>query len=87
MANKELDETSVRLIRAVKAEAARIGVTGQELAEKALHRKRAYVYDRYNFKQPFTTNDLALIANYLHITVDDIIRTAAADPQLNEKAA
>lgn len=48
-----LDETSTRIIRAVKAEAARCGKDGSSLAE-ALGRNPKYVYDRFSFKKDFS---------------------------------
>lgn len=84
MPNMRLDETSTRIIRAVKAEAARCGKDGSSLAE-ALGRNPKYVYDRFSFKKDFSTRDLGKIAEFLGITIQDIIRSAAFDAQIHAK--
>ena len=86
--NAELSETSVRLIRAVRAEAARAGVTTPELAER-IGRDRKFLYDRFAMNLPFSTDDLAAIAKALGITVEDIIKSASLEAQRErqEKAA
>lgn len=86
--NINLSETSVRLIRAVRAEAARAGVATPELA-KQIGRDRKFLYDRFAMKLPFNTNDLTDIAKALGITVEDIIKSASleAQRQKQEKTA
>lgn len=81
MTNLALDETSTRLIRAVRAEAARAGIDGKALAVNGLKRDPKYVYERYRLEKPFTTKDLAQIANFLGITVEDIIKSASLEAQ------
>nr|WP_303826520.1 hypothetical protein [Bifidobacterium catenulatum] len=81
MTNMALDETSTRLIRAVRAEAARAGVDGKTLAASGLKRDPKYVYERYRFEKPFTTKDLSQIAEFLGITVEDIIKSASLEAQ------
>ena len=66
-----LDETSTRIVRAAKAEAARCGKDGSSLAE-ALGRNPKYVYDRFSFKKDFSTRDLGKIADHLGITTQDV---------------
>lgn len=78
MPNMGLDHTSTRIIRAVKAEAARRGVTGKVLAE-ALGRDKKYVYERYRFEKAFATSDLEPIAESLGIPVDIIFASAALE--------
>ncbi len=78
--NTDLSETSVRLIRAVRAEAARAGITTPELAER-IGRDRKFLYDRFAMKLPFNTNDLTDIAKALGITVEDIIKSASLEAQ------
>lgn len=78
--NTDLSETSVRLIRAVRAEAARAGVNTPELAER-IGRDRKFLYDRFAMKLPFNTNDLTDIAKALGITVEDIIKSASLEAQ------
>lgn len=78
-----LDETSTRVIRAVRAEAARCGVDGKTLAIRALKRDPKYVYERFSFTRDFTTRDLGLIAAFLGITTQDIMRSAALDAKIH----
>ncbi|MDN5980003.1 hypothetical protein [Bifidobacterium mongoliense] len=80
-----LDETSTRISRAVRAEAARQGVDGKTLATKALGRDPKYVYERFRFQKPFSTRDLSTIAEYLGITADDIFRSAAFDSEIHNQ--
>lgn len=70
-----LDETSTRIIRAVKAESARRGVTGKELAE-SLGRDKKYIYERFRFEKSFAVSDLDEIANALGISKDAIWESA-----------
>lgn len=70
-----LDETSARIIRAVKAEAARAGFSGKDLAG-ALGRDKKYVYERFRFEKPFATSDLEPIAAHIGVTVDVILASA-----------
>lgn len=72
---RKLDEQSVQVINAVKAESARAGVNGKQLAQ-AIGRDRTYIYSRFQYKKAFDTNDLQGIAEYLGITVADIFRSA-----------
>lgn len=76
--NTELSETSVRLIRAVRAEAARAGVSTPELARR-IGRDRKFLYDRFAMKIPFSTDDLSDIAKALNVTPEVIIRSASLD--------
>jgi lambda repressor-like predicted transcriptional regulator len=71
MPNMGLDETSTRVIQAVRAESARYGVTGKQLAD-ALGRDKKYVYERFRFEKPFSTSDLEVIAHRLGITPQDL---------------
>lgn len=82
--NTDLSETSVRLIRAVRAEAARAGVATPELA-KRIGRDRKFLYDRFAMKLPFNTNDLTDIAKALGITVEDIIKSASLEAQRQKR--
>ncbi|MGJ0783925.1 hypothetical protein ACR74E_03940 [Bifidobacterium longum subsp. longum] len=68
----------------MKAEAARCGKDGSSLAA-ALGRNPKYVYDRFSFKKAFSTRDLGKIAEFLGITIQDIIRSAAFDAQIHAK--
>lgn len=82
-----LDETSSRIIRAVKAEAARRGVSGKAIAE-ALGRDKKYIYERYRLEKPFATSDLEPISRRLGITVDTLFASAALEDRvLTEVAA
>ena len=78
--NTDLSETSVRLIRAVRAEGARAGVTTPELAER-IGRDRKFLYDRFAMKLPFNTNDKKKKEKALGITVEDIIKSASLEAQ------
>lgn len=78
-----LDETSTRVNRAVRAEAARAGVDGKTLAVKALRRDPKYVYERFKLEKPFSTKDLTIIARYLGITANDIWRSAVFDSEIH----
>lgn len=60
---------------AVKAEVARVGLSGKEIARR-IGRDRNYIYERYRYEKPFDTNDLALIAKAIGITTDDLFRSA-----------
>lgn len=78
-----LDETSTRIIRAVKAESARFGVAGKDLAT-ALGRDKKYVYERYRFEKPFATSDLEPIAARIGITVDTLFASAALEDRAKQ---
>lgn len=80
-----LDDTSTRIIRAVKAESARRGVTGKMLAE-ALGRDKKYIYDRYRFEKPFATSDLEPIAVRLGISVGVLFASAALEAEADAEA-
>ena len=73
-----LDETSTRIIRAVRAEAARSGITGKELA-LALGRDKKYVYERFRFEKPFALSDLEPLAARIGIGVNTIWASAQLD--------
>jgi hypothetical protein len=73
--NTQLSATSIELIRAVKAEAARLGVPTPELARRT-GRDRKFFYDRFLFLKAFSTDDLDAIATALGITAGDIINSA-----------
>lgn len=75
-----LSKTSVTLIRAVRAEAARAGISTPDLAEM-IGRDRKFLYDRFALKAPFSTEDLAAIAKALGITTEDIIKSASLEAQ------
>lgn len=81
-----LDETSTRIIRAVKAESARRGVTGKALA-LALGRDKKYIYERYRFEKPFATSDLEPIADCLGISVGTLFASAALEEATSAVAA
>lgn len=83
MPKMRLDETSTRITRAVRAEAARIGIDGKTLAVEALQRDPKYVYERFRFERPFSTKDLSTIASYLGISTDDIWRSANFDAEIH----
>lgn len=68
------------LIRAVRAEAARAGISTPDLAER-IDRDRKFLYDRFALKTPFSTEDLAAIAKALGITTEDIIKSASLEAQ------
>jgi hypothetical protein len=80
-----LDETSTRINRAVRAEAARCGIDGKTLATKALQREPKYIYDRFNLQRPFSTKDIAKIASYLGIDATDIFRSASFDKEIHSQ--
>lgn len=71
----KLSKTSVGLIQAVRAEAARRGVSTPELANR-VGRNKKFFYDRFNFRKAFSTDDLNDIAVALGITMADIISSA-----------
>ncbi|MCI1643805.1 MAG: hypothetical protein SOH95_05385 [Bifidobacterium crudilactis] len=72
----KLDEQSIAIANAVKAESARVGITGKILATK-IGRDRNYIYERFRYQKPFDTNDLANIARVLGISLDSIFRSAS----------
>jgi hypothetical protein len=63
----ELDEQSIDIINAVKAESARAGMTGKVLAN-GIGRDRNYIYERFRYEKPFDTDDLSAIAKCIGIT-------------------
>lgn len=73
-----LTESSTRVIRAVRAEAARYGYSGKDIA-RALGRDPKYVYERFRFHKPFSTEDLNRVAEWLGITFEDLIRSTEFD--------
>ena len=70
------------MIRAVRAEAARYGYSGKDIA-KALGRDPKYVYERFRFQKPFSTEDLNQVAEWLGITFDDLIKSADFDASIH----
>lgn len=80
-----LDETSTRIIRAVKAEAARRSVTGKEIA-LALGRDKKYVYERFRFEKPFALSDLEPISAHIGISVEMLWASAQLDTQMRHDA-
>ena len=80
-----LDDTSTRINRAVRAEAARQGVDGRTLATKALHRDPKYVYERFRFQKDFSLTDLNAVAEYLGITTEDIFHSAEFDREIHSQ--
>lgn len=83
-----LTDYSIDLINAVRAEAARRGVTTPELAER-VGRDRKFFYDRFQLNAAFSTEDIADIAKALGITELDIIKSArlGAEMRNQQKAA
>ena len=81
-----LTESSTRVIRAVRAEAARYGYSGKDIA-KALGRDPKYVYERFRFHKPFSTEDLNQVAEWLGITFDDLIRSTKFDTSAHRREA
>jgi hypothetical protein len=73
--NVELDENSIDIINAVKAEAARFGFDGKSLAVRMGH-DRNWIYERYRYRKPFDTNDLGIIAKILGVPVSLIFQSA-----------
>ncbi|MCT6838882.1 MAG: helix-turn-helix transcriptional regulator [Bifidobacteriales bacterium] len=78
-----LRDSSTRVIRAVRAEAARYGYSGKDIA-KALGRDPKYVYERFRFQKPFSTEDLNQVAEWLGITFDDLIKSADFDASIHQ---
>lgn len=79
-----LRDSSTRVIRAVRAEAARYGYSGKDIA-KALGRDPKYVYERFRFQRPFSTEDLNQVAEWLGITFDDLIKSAEFDASMHRQ--
>ena len=79
-----LKQSSTRVIRAVRAEAARCGYSGKDVA-KALGRDPKYVYERFRFQKPFSTEDLNQVAEWLGITFDDLIKSAEFDASMHRQ--
>lgn len=78
-----LDKQSIAIANAVKAESARVGMTGKILATN-IGRDRNYIYERFRYKKPFDTNDLANIAKVLGISLDSIFRSASFGTEIHE---
>ena len=84
--NTQLSATSIELIKAVKAEAARSGVSTPELARRT-GRDRKFFYDRFLFLKAFSTDDLDAIATALGITAADIINSARFAAEMHNAKA
>lgn len=67
----------------MRAEAARYGYSGKDIA-KALGRDPKYVYERFRFQKPFSTEDLNQVAEWLGITFDDLIKSADFDASIHQ---
>ena len=67
----QLDKQSIALADAVKAEAARVGISGKQIAS-GIGRDRNYIYERFRYEKPFDTNDLSGIAKVLGITLEQL---------------
>ena len=80
----KLDKQSIAIANAVKAESARVGITGKVLAAN-LGRDRNYIYERFRYQKPFDTNDLANIANVLGISLDSIFRSATFGLEIHDQ--
>ncbi|MCI1868285.1 hypothetical protein [Bifidobacterium crudilactis] len=80
----KLDKQSIAIANAVKAESARVGITGKVLATN-LGRDRNYIYERFRYQKPFDTNDLANIARVLGISLDSIFRSASFGLEIHEQ--
>jgi hypothetical protein len=76
--NKKLSNTSSRINRAVRAESARRGISGAQLA-RILHRNVDFIYERFRLEKPFSTEDLDAIACALGISTLDIIKSANSE--------
>lgn len=70
----------------MKAESARRGVTGKELAE-ALGRDKKYIYERFRFEKSFAVSDLDEIADALGITKDAIWESAQFEQRTQQAVA
>ena len=70
-----IDQTSIDLIDAVKAESARAGVSGRQLAS-ALGVNKMYVYKRFQYRAAFSVDDLAKIAQKLGIALPALLDSA-----------
>lgn len=86
MPNMGLDETSTRIIGAVKAESARRGMSGKKLAE-ALGRDKKYIYERFRYEKPFATSDLEPLAQSIGISVSTLFASAALEELESQVAA
>lgn len=73
-----LDESSTRIIRAVKAELARRDKTGADLVD-VLGLNRNAVYTRLGYGKAFDTMELAKIADFLGITITELLASADLD--------
>ncbi|KFI76573.1 hypothetical protein [Bifidobacterium mongoliense] len=82
----KLDEQSIAIADAVKAEAARVGVSGKRLAQD-IGRDRNYIYERFRYEKPFDTNDLSIIAKSLGISLESLFQSATFGQQIHRAFA
>lgn len=78
--SKQLNETSTRITRAVKAELARRDQDGLALVD-VLGMNRNAVYARLRYEVPFTTDELDKIATFFGMTFTSLIASANLDRQ------
>ena len=72
----ELSDFSLRLTGAVKAELARRDLSGVDLVVP-LKLNRNAIYSRLKGERAFDTNELEAIANFLEISMDTLLASAA----------
>lgn len=71
---------------AVKAELARQDKTGNELTS-LFGKSRDWVYARLRGDKAFTTEDLSKIADYLNISIDDLLESARFGRRITKEAS
>ena len=74
----QLDESSTRIIRAVKAELARRDKTGADLVD-VLGLNRNAVYARLGYTKAFDPVELVKVADFLGITITELLASADLD--------
>ena len=79
-----LDQTSRTVIDAVKAESARAGVSGAQLA-RMIGRDRYYIYRRYRYEQPFSTAYMSAITQALNIPMERLLESFAIGAQIENQ--
>jgi hypothetical protein len=84
MNTNQINDESKAIVDAVKAEAARVGVTGKMLAA-GIGRDRNYIYERFRYEKSFDTNDLSAIAKVLGITLPSLFKSVELGMEIHKQ--
>lgn len=84
MSKIQINDESRAVVDAVKAEAARVGVTGKKLAS-GIGRDLNYIYQRFWYEKSFDTNNLSAIAKVLGITLPALFKSAELGMEIHKQ--